>query len=175
MPPGRLQAPIKHWTFLSDCIVSQASICAHEVWMGFCEVLTMVPGTARPDVGIVINMFASVSPTNNILHLWSASYVQADTVLDAIHVPSIIIPISKMRKPSLKETSTQVCPGQCGSPARPVVGCPPNCTNEDTMVKRAAFCRDLANPCPERSLHQPLPSLSFLMKRPPPLHTTQSL
>lgn len=60
---------------------------------------------------IIINMFASVSPTNNILHLCSASYGQADTVLDALYVPSIIIPISKMKKPSLKETSTQVCLG----------------------------------------------------------------
>lgn len=55
---------------------------------------------------IIINMFARVSPTNDVLHLQSISYVLADTV------PSIILPISKMRKLSLKEVRTQRCPGQ---------------------------------------------------------------
>lgn len=48
------------------------------------------------------------SPTNNISHLWSAFCTQADTVLDATHLPSIIIPISKMRKQSLKEVRMQM-------------------------------------------------------------------
>ena len=61
---------------------------------------------------IIINMFARVSPTNDVLHLQSISYVLADTVLDGRHVPSIILPISKMRKLSLKEVRTQRCPGQ---------------------------------------------------------------
>lgn len=34
--------------------------------------------------------------------------MQADTVLDATHLPSIIIPISKMRKQSLKEVKMQM-------------------------------------------------------------------
>lgn len=40
-------------------------------------------------------------------------------------------------------------------------------------VKCPASCWDLKNPCPAGSLPQNLPSLSFLRKGPPSLHTTQ--
>lgn len=45
MTSGTVQAPIKPYTILTDHIMSQAPSCAHGVWMGFCKVLTMVPGT----------------------------------------------------------------------------------------------------------------------------------
>lgn len=70
---------------------------------------------------LLINVCISVSPTNNIFHLWSAFYMQADTVLDATHLPSIIIPISKMRKQSLKEIRTQMS-NLSRSPAQPGLG-----------------------------------------------------
>lgn len=39
-------------TILTDHIVSQAPSCAHRVWMGFCKVLTMVPGTLEALHGV---------------------------------------------------------------------------------------------------------------------------
>lgn len=76
----------------------------------------MMPGTWYSVVLaiciLIINMFACVSPANDILHLWSVSYMLTGTVLDARHVPSIILPIPKIRKLSLKEVRAQRCPGQ---------------------------------------------------------------